>query len=182
VIGELASRVDDVITLQPLTQAARLQIVQQQLAAAAAAARHQGILLEYDDVAAAWFGQQGFSASAGARLLSQLIRRHVMVPLAAAIMQAADEPSSSSNVSGSYFGKLSAENGSSGRAGCGNVVAPMTLNAQSSDGSSGVWALAGVSLKPQSQLGLSGARTSSSAHGGVPAGDGAVPQLHFVQL
>lgn len=87
-MAELGSRVDDVIHFAPLNDVSMSVIVQQQLQLAVEAARQQGVLLQVHPEAAAWLAAAGCSATQGARPLLQLIRRHVLVPLAAAVMQA----------------------------------------------------------------------------------------------
>jgi ATP-dependent Clp protease ATP-binding subunit ClpA len=87
-ISELGSRVDDVIHFEPLNNVSMTAIVHQQLQQAVAQARQQGVLLQVDPAAAAWLASSGCSDSQGARPLVQLIRRHVLVPLAAALMEA----------------------------------------------------------------------------------------------
>lgn len=87
-MAELGSRVDDVIHFQPLTDASMAAIVHQQLQQAVDQAAAQGVLLQVDPQAAAWLATAGGSATQGARPLVQLIRRHVLVPLAAAVMDA----------------------------------------------------------------------------------------------
>jgi hypothetical protein len=71
-------------------------IVQQQLQQASAVARQQGVLLHVEPAAAAWLAAAGCSATAGARPLRQLVKRHVLVPLAACIMQEAGTAASGS--------------------------------------------------------------------------------------
>jgi hypothetical protein len=87
-MAELGSRVDDIIHFQPLDDVSMSAIVQQQLQLAVEAARQQGVLLQVHPEAAVWLAAAGCSATQGARPLMQLIRRHVLVPLAAAVMQA----------------------------------------------------------------------------------------------
>jgi hypothetical protein len=89
IISELASRVDETVNFAALSPAAMHAIVQQQLQQAAAVAREQGVLLHVEPDAAAWLAAAGCSATAGARPLRQLVRRHVLVPLAASIVQQA---------------------------------------------------------------------------------------------
>lgn len=86
-IAEVASRVDDVVDFQALDSAAMAAIVQQQLQQAAALAEQQGVVLQVEDDAAAWVAAAAGSMAAGARAVSQLIRRYVMVPLATAMME-----------------------------------------------------------------------------------------------
>eukprot|EP00878_Enallax_costatus_P010956 GHUV01011444.1.p1 GENE.GHUV01011444.1~~GHUV01011444.1.p1 ORF type:complete len:1219 (+),score=421.40 GHUV01011444.1:689-4345(+) len=90
-ISDIASRVDDVIEFEPLAQQAMFAIVQQQLQEAVYIARQQGVHLQVTDNAAAWLASAGGSAVSGARRVSQLIRRHVMVPLADAVVGALAE-------------------------------------------------------------------------------------------
>lgn len=85
-MAELGSRVDDVIRFQPLDDASMAAIVRQQLQQAVEQAAAQGVLLQVEPQAAAWLAVSGGSATQGARPLVQLIRRHVLVPLAAAVM------------------------------------------------------------------------------------------------
>ncbi|KAF8070970.1 clpB [Scenedesmus sp. PABB004] len=86
-VAELGSRVDDVVRLAPLGQAAMREIVAQQLATAAGVAAAHGVLLAVDDGAAAWLARAGCSRAAGARPLAQLVRSQVMVPLASCMTQ-----------------------------------------------------------------------------------------------
>lgn len=85
-MAELGSRVDDVIRFQPLDDVSMAAIVHQQLQQAVEQAAAQGVLLQVDPQAVAWLAASGGSATQGARPLVQLIRRHVLVPLAAAVM------------------------------------------------------------------------------------------------
>jgi ATP-dependent Clp protease ATP-binding subunit ClpA len=87
-IAELGSRVDDVIQFEPLNDVTMAAIVAQQLQQAVEQARMQGVRLEVDPQAAAWLARAGCSETQGARPLVQLIRRHLLVPLAAAVMDA----------------------------------------------------------------------------------------------
>jgi hypothetical protein len=63
-------------------------IVHQQVQQAVHQAAQQGVLLEIHPAAAVWLASSGCLASQGARPLVQLIRRHVLVPLAAAVLDA----------------------------------------------------------------------------------------------
>jgi hypothetical protein len=85
-VAELGSRVDDVITLQPLGPDGMAAIMQQQLQHAVAQAAAQGVALHVEPAAAAWLAAAGCSRRAGARPLGQYIRRFVLSPLAAALM------------------------------------------------------------------------------------------------
>lgn len=87
-IAELGSRVDDVIQFEPLNDVTMAGIVAQQLQQAVEQARMQGVRLEVQPQAAAWLARAGCSETQGARPLVQLIRRHLLVPLAAAVMDA----------------------------------------------------------------------------------------------
>lgn len=86
-LSELGARVDDAVRLQPLGRTAANAIVAQQLEGAAAVARTHGVMLQVEPQAVEWLAAAGFSPTSGARPLAQLVRRYVLVPLAAAIMQ-----------------------------------------------------------------------------------------------
>jgi hypothetical protein len=91
-VAELGSRVDETIPLQPLNPDGMAAILQQQLQHAVEQAAHQGVLLHVEPAALSWLAAAGCSGSAGARPLGQLIRRHVLVPLAAALMDDGTHP------------------------------------------------------------------------------------------
>lgn len=105
-MSELASRVDDVITFKPLSPTAVLQIVERQLEEAAELAAQHGVALEVDDSARQALAAAGWDPVRGARRVQKLVRQHVLVPLAEALLQlpAADEQPGPGRAAGSAYG------------------------------------------------------------------------------
>jgi hypothetical protein len=86
-MSELASRVDDVITFRPLSPTAVVQIVERQLEEAAELAAQHGVALDVDESARQALAAAGWDPVRGARRVQKLVRQHVLVPLAEALLQ-----------------------------------------------------------------------------------------------
>jgi hypothetical protein len=84
--GELLSRLDSVVSMQPLSQADMRQIVELQLADVQAALQQQGITLSMHSAACDWLAKHGASVEAGARRLQPVLREQLLLPAAECLL------------------------------------------------------------------------------------------------
>lgn len=151
-IADIASRVDDVIQFEPLTKVAMFAIVQQQLQQASFVAGQQGVHLQVNDEAASWIAAAGGSTVGGARGVSQLIRRHVMAPLADAVAgvlaghHAPTTGPSDNGVAGAVGDSRSQDTAAGMDSVSGSQAGTLGGRSISMDGKQTVWATAEVTL------------------------------------
>lgn len=85
--AELLSRLDAVVSMQPLGRADMERVLGLQLDEAQVALRRQGVELQVDAAARAWLAQRGHSPLSGAQRLQALLREHLLLPIAEAVLQ-----------------------------------------------------------------------------------------------
>jgi ATP-dependent Clp protease ATP-binding subunit ClpC len=86
---ELLNRLDRVVVFQPLSRAVMREIVQKELREAMTrrGVRTRPWAVEWDETAIDFLLQSGFTSDLGARPLKRVVERHVLVPLAKAIVE-----------------------------------------------------------------------------------------------
>lgn len=85
--SELLSRLDAVVSMQPLSAADALRVVQLQLAECHEALQQQSVSLVVSPDAQRWLAERDLSSASGARRLQPLLREQLLLPIASALLR-----------------------------------------------------------------------------------------------